>query len=397
MTGVHDFANLDPFGGDVAASTALYLFSVDAGASGTGTDLAADPTDDRFPVPTTVWSYPARGQHATFGQAPDARTNAFGSLTRMRRVLDREETGLVPVSPSNPTGPWVRADARRLAVGACEYRIRHGVKDDAKAVFGVDRTTARRLEPDHVFPYLKSRHVQKFGLTGYDLQLVPQRQAGEQNERTLQRDTPRTYAYLAGHREVLEARGSSWFDAGPFYNLFGLGPYTWAPYKVVWSRLGFQPDFAVVAETADPDLGVKPFVPGDHYMFVGTDDLREAHYLCALLNSGPYQQTLRELASGGKASLSKTTVSTLHLPSWEGRPDQQRLAALSMRAHRIVGRRDDSLSKVDVRQSVGRPRERTDTANEGAPTATLSTVRDALDSLVVDMLSVDTAAENENS
>lgn len=85
------------------------------------------------------------------------------------------------------------------------------MKDDAKAVFSVHREALRadELEPAHVYPYLRSRHVAKFGLTGYDLHLVPQRAARADDETALAREAPRTYAYLERHRDRLEARGSS--------------------------------------------------------------------------------------------------------------------------------------------------------------------------------------------
>jgi hypothetical protein len=219
--------------------------------------------------------------------------------------------------------------------------VRHGLKDDAKAVFSVDAGLLDRIEPTHVYPYLRSKHVVKWGLFGHDRFLVPQRRAGEDNEETLARETPATYEYLRHNRDRLEARGSSWFDSGPFYSLFGLGPYTWAPYKVVWCRLGFKPHFAVVSTVADPELGEKRVVPGDHCMFVACDDEREAHYLCALLNAAPYQRCLRDLAGGGKAGLSKSVVSSLALPTWEAEPWQERLADRSTRAHGIVPRYTD--------------------------------------------------------
>jgi hypothetical protein len=223
-----------------------------------------------------------------------------------------------------------------MALGDCSYRIRHGVKDDAKAVFSVDDGLLDEIELTHVYPYLRSKHVVKWGLFGHDRFLIPQRQAGEDNEAALERQTPRTYDYLRRHRDRLEARGSSWFDSGPFYSLFGLGPYTWAPYKVVWCRLGFKPHFAVVSSVDDDCLGRKTVVPGDHCMFVGCADEEEAHYLCALLNAAPYQRSLRDLAGDGKASLSKSVVSSLALPAWEATETQTHLAALSQQAHDIV-------------------------------------------------------------
>ena len=328
---VHDFSRVEPFDG-VDADAALYVFRLGSADSAAperetvGDDRAEPPcveTTTGHTVPTTLWE-------------PTAERPAFGSLDRLAATHDRTETALTPVSAADPAGPWQRVDADRSALGDCSYRIRHGLKDDAKAVFSVDDALLAEIEPTHVYPYLRSKHVVKWGLFGHDRFLVPQRQAGEDNEATLERQTPRTYDYLRRHRERLDARGSSWFDSGPFYSLFGLGPYTWAPYKVVWCRLGFKPHFVVVSTVDDDELGRKTVVPGDHCMFVGCDDEDEAHYLCALLNAAPYQRTLRDLAGDGKASLSKSVVSSLALPAWEATGTQRRLAALSQQAHRIV-------------------------------------------------------------
>jgi SAM-dependent methyltransferase len=306
---VHDFADTSPFP-DADAGAAVYVF-------------AADETP-RTPVPTTVW------------KRRDDSAVSFASVTRLRETARTLSSELVPLDESERTSTWVRADLAREALGTCQHDIRHGLKDDAAAVFGLDRSTLAEIERDRVFPYLRSRHVRKFGLTGHDLRLVPADRAGEDNEAWLREHCPSTYDYLADHRERLLDRSSSWLDAGPFYTQFGLGPYTWEPYKVVWCRLGFKPDFAVASTRTDPDLGEKPVVPGDHYMFVATDDRREAHFLCALLNSAPYQRTLRTLASGGKASLSKSVVSELALPTWPGTDRAEELAACSMRLHDLV-------------------------------------------------------------
>ena len=309
MTHVHDFATLQPFGDQVGANAAIYTFTADA--------------EPAFPIETTAW--------ATGDGSP-----SFTSQAAMRERLSRESTGLVPVEDDDSTSAWLRTDAERRALGDCEQSIRHGVKDDAQAVFSIDRDQLATLEPDHVYPYVKSRHVVKYGLFGHELRLVPLEKANESNEAELEANSPQTYAYLDAHRERLEARASSWLEQGPFYTLFGLGEYTWADYKVVWCRLGFKPHFAVVSTVEEPDLGEKSVVPGDHYMFVPTDDEREAHFLCALLNSAVYQRSLTDLASEGKSSLSKSVVSQLRLPAWTGTDLQRRLAERSMTAHDIV-------------------------------------------------------------
>ncbi|MFB6090402.1 MAG: type I restriction endonuclease subunit M [Halobellus sp.] len=340
---IHDFGTLSPFQ-DVDAGTALFSVRV-----GVDTGHGDDGSEG---IPTTEWR--VRTDDASRGASAISGPDRFASLARMRESFDASSTRLVPADPDDPTSPWIRADAERQALGDGDYRVRHGLKDDAKAVYSVDRETIDRhdLEPDHLYPYLRSKHVVKYGLFGYDIHLVPQREAGEDNEAELRRDAPRTYAYLDAHRDRLLDRGSTWFDDGPFYSLFGLGSYTWADYKVVWCRLGFKPHFAVVSTVTDPLLGEKPVVPGDHCMFVGTDDEREAFYLCGLLNSAPYQRCLRDVASGGKSSLSKSTVERLALPAWSGATAQRRLADLCERAHGIVPRHVDCSKRAYNRKTI---------------------------------------------
>jgi len=314
---VQDFTDLRPFGAQVGAGAAVYALSADA--------------DPEFPIPATAWTRGTDEPEPRESDPPD-----FSTADAMRASLAREETGFVPVETDDPTSAWVRRDAERRALGDCAHEIRHGLKDDAKSVFSVDDADLASLDADLVYPYLRSKHVVKYGLFGHDRHLVPMERAGEDNEAELRRRYPDTYDYLARHRERLEARGSSWLEQGPFYSLFGLGEYTWADYKVVWCRLGFKPHFTVVSTVEDPELGEKPVVPGDHCMFVATHDEREAHFLAALCNSAPYQKCLRDLASEGKASLSKSVVSKLALPEYRGSVDQRRLADLSMAAHEIV-------------------------------------------------------------
>jgi hypothetical protein len=311
---VHDFNGLRPFGGDVSVRCAVYT-------------LAADD-EAEFPIGVDSWT--------RAGDAP-----AFSTAESMSETLDRERTGLVPVEDDDRSSPWIRADAEDRALGECEHDIRHGVKDDAKDVYSIDRGRLDELEHDHVYPYIRSKHVVKYGLFGHDLHLVPIRTADEDNEAELEADCPGTYEYLASNRETLEGRSSAWLERGPFYNLFGLGDYTWSEYKVVWCRLGFKPHFAVVSTVDDEDLGEKTVVPGDHFMFVPTDDAYEAHFLCGLLNSAPYQRSIREVASKGKSSLSKAVVSRLELPEYGGSEDGRRLAELSMEAHEIVPEHTD--------------------------------------------------------
>lgn len=315
MTHIYDFNKLQPFGDQVGANAAIYTLSADS--------------QPEFPIQTTSYT--------------DGDTTAnFSTATALRDTLTAEKTQIIPLDEDDPTSAWIREDAERGALGECDHDIRHGVKDDAQDVFSIDRGQLEKLEPDLIYPYIKSKHVVKYGLFGHELRLVPIQKANQDNEDELKNQYPETYQYLTDHREQLEGRSSSWLQQGTFYNIFGLGSYTWSDYKVVWCRLGFKPHFAVVSTVKDDDLGEKMVVPGDHYMFISVDSKQEAHFLCALLNSSIYQRSLKDIVSEGKASLSKTVVSQLEIPEWQETDESERLAELSMQAHNIVPKYTDT-------------------------------------------------------
>jgi len=92
---------------------------------------------------------------------------------------------------------------------------------------------------------------------------------------------------------------------GPYYSLFGIGPYTFAPYKVVWLRIGTRITAAVVSRKRGGACTRELIIPNDSTVFVPFDREDEAHYFCALLNSTPAQFVVRTtsvLSTGSFAS-----------------------------------------------------------------------------------------------
>src|SRR5690606_14473467 len=90
------------------------------------------------------------------------------------------------------------------------------------------------------------------------------------NEAELQMRYPRTYGYLKRFEAVLRARaafkrfftrperGGGLTETGPFYSMFNVGDYTFAPWKVVWRYVAA--DFIVAV--MGPKDG-KPVVPNE--------------------------------------------------------------------------------------------------------------------------------------
>ena len=298
---------------------------------------------NKFPVKYTIWE-----------PTSDMVLTPNSSFHDIVGFLISRETGLAPLDDSSDA-PWIEPDHNLSALGGCSYSIRHGAKDDLKSVFEISYSKFKEIEQDFVYPYLKSKDIVRWGTLSYSYRIIPQKKSGENNEIFLQNDLPMTYKYLLANRQALEKRKSTWLKTGPFYSVFGVGKYTWSKYKVAWCRLGFRPEFCVISTENDSILGEKTLIPGDHFMFIPFDKEKEAHAICALLNSTPYIKTLGGISHKSKSALSKKVVSSLSLPQFSDIGPGKRLANLSLQAHRLVGqiiKSDAPASRREYREPV---------------------------------------------
>lgn len=135
--------------------------------------------------------------------------------------------------------------------GVCKPEWRSGLKHDCSRVMELRRngSTWRNamgetvsVEDALVYPMLKSSDVAK-GRTDFARGvLVPQRALGEDTS-ILKGTAPRAWAYLTHYRELLAARKSSIYRGQPDFAIFGIGPYSFAPWKIatsgMYKRLAF--------------------------------------------------------------------------------------------------------------------------------------------------------------
>lgn len=171
-----------------------------------------------------------------------------------------------------------------------EYRWRSGVKHDCSAVMELLRVAPAdfvnglgeevRLETDFVFPMLKGSDVAGRRVRASERwMVVPQRSTSDDTSRI--RDVaPRTWEYLNRHGEALDRRGSSIYRKRPRFAVFGIGPYTFAPWKVAVCGLYKRLEFAVVG----PENG-RPVVFDDTVYHLSFDAEVEARAVAELLNS----------------------------------------------------------------------------------------------------------------
>lgn len=177
---------------------------------------------------------------------------------------------------------------------------RQGIKHDAASVMELDvrddrlRTKAGEvvdLEAEFVLPLLKSTDVFRGRTLRHTKRMiVPQRSLADSPEH-LVRAAPSLFAYLERHGAVLDARKSSIYRSRPRFSVFGVGDYSFTPFKVAVSGLHKGAAFRAVG----PHDG-QPVVFDDTCYFTPVRSREEAVALCALLRSIPCQRAIQSLA-----------------------------------------------------------------------------------------------------
>jgi hypothetical protein len=193
------------------------------------------------------------------------------------------------------------------------------------------------IEPEFVFPFLRGRDVARWqAIPSVHILVVqdPQRRMGYA-ENWLQAKYPYTYAYLSQFESLLRQRPTlkRYFKAdAPFYSMFDVGDYTFAPYKVLWHGFGKRKMAAAVVGSVD---GKAIMSNQAMHPFIGLEDEDEAHYLAACLNSIPFDYAvISHTQAGGKSFAQAAILKQLYIPKFQPKDGlHQELAQLSRAAH----------------------------------------------------------------
>lgn len=171
--------------------------------------------------------------------------------------------------------------------GRCPLEWRQGIKHDCSSVMELQFDGARyinklneevQLEDDMVYGILKSSDLK--GLIATDPKrfvIITQKSVG-QNTEYISR-YPQTHAYLYKHIDQFHKRKSSIYKGKPEFSIFGVGDYSFKPYKVAISGLYKTFHFTLI------ESNNKPVMLDDTCYFLGFDELKEAVVIHTILNS----------------------------------------------------------------------------------------------------------------
>lgn len=183
-------------------------------------------------------------------------------------------------------------DAYRVTkhlAGTSALRWRSGIKHDCSKVMELEFTDRKLknglgesldLEQDYLLPMFKTSEVAGGRVDHcHRRMIVTQRCIGEQTA-TIAERAPKTWRYLQRHRALLSKRGSSIYRGKPEFSIFGVGGYTFSPWKIAISGMYKNLKFMKIGP-----FQAQPVVFDDTTNFIPCPSETAATMLLALLDS----------------------------------------------------------------------------------------------------------------
>jgi len=215
--------------------------------------------------------------------------------------------------------------------GLFQYEWRQGVKHDAASVmelvYGENGFLLNKngesvdIEKDHVYPLLKGSDLYKYPANAFSKAVIVTHSYIGQDTRPIQRLAPKLWAYLCEHHEVFDRRKSSIYVGKPPFSMFGIGDYTFAPYKVAISGLHKSPRFIALGLEAG-----RPVVFDDTCYFIALHSAPEACLIAALLNTQHARKFLEMVSfTDAKRPFSKRVLQRINLQALFASCDKNQL------------------------------------------------------------------------
>ncbi len=333
---VDDMVDLQPF---------------DSAANRTAVFLAQKGEKTKYPVDYVVWRKKEKGSIGL-----DFTWEEVQQKTIVRYWKAQSIDGTLQ-------GSWISAKPKALnaiknVIGNSDYKARAGTCTWLNAVYwgeakpsqsglvtfsnsaNDDSVVARSeadIESEIVFPLLRGREVIRWLAKPNYFILVPQ----DSNQpskgislSTLERRFKRASEYFkkfeanltnrSGYKKYLQPTGE------PFYSIYNVGQYTFAPYKVVWKEQSSLFQCAVISSQDG-----KVIIPDHKLMLVPFEDQKEAHFVCALLNSTLAQFVVQAYT----ISIQQSThiLDNINVPKYDkGNVSHVELSRLSQECHEKV-------------------------------------------------------------
>lgn len=215
--------------------------------------------------------------------------------------------------------------------GECPFVWRQGLKHDCSTVMELDKVNGHyvnglneevKLEDGLVYGLLKSSDLKNTVINQTrKFTIVTQKKVGQETQ-YIKTDYPQTYQYLIQHQADFDARKSSIYNNKPLFSIFGIGDYSFKPFKVAISGLYKTFHFTLILPQDN-----KPVMLDDTCYLIGFDKIEFAVYSLILLNSDTTMQFLQSVTfADAKRTFTKDILMRIDLLELGRMIDKQYLA-----------------------------------------------------------------------
>jgi len=188
-----------------------------------------------------------------------------------------------------------------LLDGQSPFEWRQGVKHDASKVMVLSVNTSGILtngfgevidvEEDRIYPFIKGSELRKPVIMNASKKIIITQTSLLENTDYIAMKYPKLWSYLTSHSAYLDNRKSKIYQGRPRFSLFGIGEYSFKPYKVAISGLYKSPNFSLLLP-----IDGKPAMLDDTCYYLSFNDLNVAIFTWTLLNSQIVKDFLNSIA-----------------------------------------------------------------------------------------------------
>ena len=184
--------------------------------------------------------------------------------------------------------------------GKFPFVWRQGVKHDASKIMELENVNGHyvnnnketvEIEKDLVYALLKSSDLKGTVIDkSRKYTIITQKKVGQETK-YIKELYPKTYNYLFHNIEYFSKRKSSIYKGKPMFSIFGIGDYSFKPYKVAIAGMYKTTTFSLVKPNNN-----KPVMLDDTCYFIGFETLIEAEITRILLNKEMTQNFIQSIA-----------------------------------------------------------------------------------------------------
>ncbi|MFX0063061.1 MAG: SAM-dependent methyltransferase [Candidatus Hermodarchaeota archaeon] len=173
--------------------------------------------------------------------------------------------------------------------GQSNLEWRQGVKHDASKIFVLTKKDSVLInglkervdvEDELIYPFLKGSALQKPIIKEAEHKIIITQKTLNQDTDYIKQKCPKLWVYLTKHSGIIDKRKSVIYKNRPRFSIFGIGDYSFSPYKVAIASMYKKANFALVYP-----IDGKPVMLDDTCYFLSFEDFNNAFLTWKLLNS----------------------------------------------------------------------------------------------------------------